>query len=76
MTSRPRVVWYGRLAGLGMLLLAVEGLLGFGPETRAALIALVGFCVYRGLASARQWNVSDEQAIGPKDVREGPVVDP
>lgn len=55
-----RVVLYGILAGLGMALMACEGLLGYGAETRAIIGAVVGFCVYRGLANARQWDIADD----------------
>ena len=74
--TRPRTVIYGRLAFAGMLLLALESVLGFGAEVRAAIISLTGLCLYRSDANARQWNARSEDVLPPADVRQGPLVDP
>lgn len=56
---------YGLVGGAAMLLMALETLLGFGPEVRATLQAVVGTALLGGFLNARQWNVSSEGGVAP-----------
>jgi hypothetical protein len=74
--TRPRVVRWSWAVLLFGALLALEALLGFGTEVRAALIAALALSLQRMGGNSRQFDRSDEEAIGPKDVKDGPIVDP
>lgn len=59
------VMWAGIVGGASMLLLALEALLGFGPEVRAMLLSICGAALLGGLFNARQWDMSSEGREAP-----------